>query len=328
LEIIVRPERTTDYLRIAEINALAFAAYVPEPQNRTFISEFMLVDTLRHSANYDPELSLVAELDGEVIGHVFFYPFQMLVGGEALLSVSLGPIAVDPAHQKAGVGGALIEHGHRVAREKGYAFAFLLGHPSYYPRFGYITNMFGGCTLKLERSHILPLEAQLEERLVQPEDIQFLRALWQDWFQDVDLSIVPGDSIMDWITHVEGIISSVVVKDGAAIGYLRYVRHDATAVKMFLARDKEAVRLLIQYLHAKAAGVAGSTLNLPLHPQARAVAQYIDLPYESELTTWDAGMIYILDEQNQAIRAYGEEVGSGARPPGFVLYPPCIEIAE
>ncbi|MBN2502234.1 MAG: N-acetyltransferase [Anaerolineales bacterium] len=328
MKITIRAEKITDYARIAEINALAFAAYIREPQSKSFVSEFAMVDGLRHSPDFDPELSLVAEVAGEVVGHALFYPFAMLVGGQELPAVSLGPIAVAPTHQKTGVGGALIDHGHRIAREKGHTFAFLLGHPSYYPRFGYQTNMFGACSLKMKRADIPAGETQLEERLVGLEDIEFLRAMWRDWFHDVDLSIVPGASILDWITHVEHIISTIVAQDGERIGYLRYSKHDPTAVKMFLARDKAATQLLLQYLHAKAGDGESDTLNLPLHPNAHAVREYIDLPYASELTTWDAGMIHILDEENETIQAYCAGVRRGERPPGCVLYPPSIEVAE
>ena len=328
MDIIIRPETVTDYLRIAEVNALAFAPYIEEPQHSSFLPEFALVDALRHSANYDPELALVAEVAGDVVGHAFFYPFRMLVGGEVLLSVSLGPIAVDPAYQKGGIGGAMIEQGHRIVSQKGYAFAFLLGHPSYYPRFGYITNMFGACSLKVDTNHIPGLDATLEERLVQPEDIKFLLTVWQHWFHDVDLAIIPGTSILDWITHVEGIMSSIVVKDGERIGYLRYAKNTPKEVKMFLARDKPSTRLLIQYLNEKAKHTDANSMNLPLHPKMRAVKENLDLPYKTDLTTWEAGMVKILDEKNRAIRAYCDGVISGERAPGFVLYPPCIEFAE
>ncbi len=328
MEITVRSEQVADYARIAEINALAFAAYIQEPQSRSFVSEFAMVDGLRHSANFDPELSLVAEVAGEVVGHALFYPFPMLVGGQELLAVSLGPIAVGPAHQKTGIGGALIEAGHHIAREKGHAFAFLLGHPSYYPRFGYQTNMFGACALKIKRADIPAGEIQLQERLVEPDDLEFLQAMWRDWFHDVDLAIVPGDSILDWITHVEHIIGTIVVQNGERIGYLRYSKHDPSAVKMFLAKDKAATQLLLQYLHVKIGDGESDTFSLPLHPNAQAVGAYFDLPYDSELTTWDAGMIHILDGENTIIRAYCDGVRSGERAPGFVLYPPSIEVAE
>jgi len=60
-----------DYARIAEINALAFAGYNQPPLGSTYRPDVTLVDGLRHGADFDPQLSLVAQVDGNVVGHVF-----------------------------------------------------------------------------------------------------------------------------------------------------------------------------------------------------------------------------------------------------------------
>ena len=94
----------------------------------------MIVEKLRPSDAYIPELSLVAELDGEVVGHVILSRAR-LGDGEAL---ALGPIGVAPQHQRRGVGSALMHAAIDRARQLGHGVVLLLGHPEYYPRFGFV----------------------------------------------------------------------------------------------------------------------------------------------------------------------------------------------
>ena len=81
MNYFIRPETQKDYYRIAEINALAFASFIENPAERSFIAEVTLVDSLRHSANFDPDLALVAEWEGEVVGYALFTPYKVWIGG-------------------------------------------------------------------------------------------------------------------------------------------------------------------------------------------------------------------------------------------------------
>ncbi len=96
--------------------------------------EHNLVGRLRDSNAYVPELSLVAELGGEIVGHIMFTKVD--VGGTTQLA--LAPLAVSPAHQKSGVGSTLVKRGHEIARGLGYNYSIVLGDTAYYSRFGYI----------------------------------------------------------------------------------------------------------------------------------------------------------------------------------------------
>ncbi|MGN0847387.1 MAG: GNAT family N-acetyltransferase [Kiritimatiellia bacterium] len=93
-----------------------------------------LVVALRGSARFVPELSLVAVEDGAVVGYALFTVVRI---GEAE-ELALAPLAVLPQHQRRGVGGRLIEAGHRVARARGFHYVVVLGSAAYYPRFGYV----------------------------------------------------------------------------------------------------------------------------------------------------------------------------------------------
>lgn len=121
--ISVRAEKIEDIQNIYNINTSAFGTQV----------EAGLVDRLRREA--DPFISLVAEKDGNVIGHVLFTPVS--VGESGVNAVGLGPMAVLPDYQNKGVGKKLVERGLETCREKGIAAVFVLGHPEYYAKLGF-----------------------------------------------------------------------------------------------------------------------------------------------------------------------------------------------
>jgi len=119
MNVTIRSEQIADYNQIAEITTLAFHSMIDATRS-AFLQEMVMVDVQRHGELYDPELALVAELDGRVVGHAMFYPYRMFVGGEELKAVSLAPISVHPSFQKQGIGMQLMEEGHRRARAKGH----------------------------------------------------------------------------------------------------------------------------------------------------------------------------------------------------------------
>lgn len=103
--------------------------------------ETELVDALRGDDAYVPELELVAEEDGRLVAHVLFT--RARVGGEATgaggtTALCLAPLAVASDRQRAGVGSALVEAALDQARELGERLVLVLGHPEYYPRFGFV----------------------------------------------------------------------------------------------------------------------------------------------------------------------------------------------
>lgn len=120
----IRPEVRGDAPRVYEVEAAAFG--------KTLQAE--IVDALRATA--EPQLSLVATLDEYVVGHIFFSP-ATLVSEPAIQAAQLSPLAVDPAHQRKGIGSALVREGLKRCREMGWTVVFLLGDPRYYSRFGF-----------------------------------------------------------------------------------------------------------------------------------------------------------------------------------------------
>jgi putative acetyltransferase len=126
--MIIRAEGPGDVAAIGEVNELAFG----QPD------EARLVEALRaDSAAWIPELSLVAEEDGHVVGHVLFTRMRVRDGERAHDALALAPVAVRPERQKAGIGSALIRDGLKRARALGHRVVIVLGHRTYYPRFGF-----------------------------------------------------------------------------------------------------------------------------------------------------------------------------------------------
>ena len=92
-------------------------------------------------ADGDTLVSLVAERDGVIIGHVLFSRMDVEADGAALSGAGLAPVSVAPGSQGQGIGDALIRAGLASLRDQGVAISFVLGHESYYPRFGYSPDL-------------------------------------------------------------------------------------------------------------------------------------------------------------------------------------------
>ncbi len=122
--MLIRKEDSNDYAAVHAVNAAAF-----ETQ-----AEANLVDILRKDAQ--PIVSLVAEEDGVIVGHILFSPV-LLSGFPDLKIMGLGPMAVAPKFQRKGIGSALTETGLELCKRLGYGAIIVLGHPGYYPRFGF-----------------------------------------------------------------------------------------------------------------------------------------------------------------------------------------------
>lgn len=122
---IIREETGGDFEAVRRVNESAFGR--PE--------EAALVEALRAVAH--PHISLVAEAEGRVVGHIFFSPVRVESAGAEHEAFALAPMAVLPEFQGRGVGSRLVREGLEECLRRGHEVVFVLGHPGYYPRFGF-----------------------------------------------------------------------------------------------------------------------------------------------------------------------------------------------
>ncbi|PZR98869.1 MAG: hypothetical protein DLM69_08110 [Candidatus Chloroheliales bacterium] len=309
-KIIIRPEVVADYPAIADIHMRAF-------DNRVDVS--LIVSLQRHRRSFDPELSLVAELDGRVVGHVLFSPERIRLLSQSVPAVNLSPIGIDPAYQGQGIGGRLILEGHRIAALKGYCLSILLGHPTYYPRFGYQQRAYGPSQV-IAAVNVLPKDL-LETRKPTSEDVPALQELWRHEEGAVDMALEPGPDLLDWLSPNTAVQATVYTRNDEVVGYTRINAKEPTKPRVFLARDSEAARAMVAMLaHALEADTPPTEYVLPLHPFSASTQAF----GQATPTAWNAAMVCPLGPS--PFEEYMAAVQQGQRPPGRVIWPVAFDL--
>lgn len=134
LPIELRPEGSADFRAVEELTRNAFWNH-----HAPGCDEHYLAHILRESSDFVPELDYVAVHDGNVVGNIMYTRAKIVLDRSGEREVlCFGPLAVDPAFQGQGVGGALIERTKTLSRELGYKAILIFGDPEYYSRFGFI----------------------------------------------------------------------------------------------------------------------------------------------------------------------------------------------
>jgi len=129
--ILIRPEEPRDFAAIHEIHRLCFGRE----------NEAALVDKIRGTRDFTPALSLVAEREGRVVGHVLFSrvcirPPEPKLPEEA--GLVLAPLSVHPDFRNQGIGYELLTQGLKACRQHGFSLVVVVGEQSYYSRFGFV----------------------------------------------------------------------------------------------------------------------------------------------------------------------------------------------
>ena len=132
LKVDILPEQPVDIPAIRTVNEQAFGQR----------DEADIVDRLRSSC--DELLSLVAHGNGQVVGHILFSPVTIAHYKGMLKGAGLGPLSVLPEYQRRGIGSQLVMNGLEILKLRSIPFVIVLGHPEYYPRFGFQrTSLYG-----------------------------------------------------------------------------------------------------------------------------------------------------------------------------------------
>jgi putative acetyltransferase len=149
MSLQIRAEKPADHGAVRAVNEAAFET----------VAEAGLVDALREQAQ--PLISLVAEQCGEIVGHILFSPVT-IADYPQLKTMGLAPMAVLPGYQCGGVGSALVRAGLQACTQLGYGAVVVLGHPDYYPRFGFkpAAEFAIGCEYDVPPEAFMALELQ------------------------------------------------------------------------------------------------------------------------------------------------------------------------
>jgi len=132
MDIRLRQEYPGDYPAVAKMIESAYKNVGYSNHRERF-----MVERLRGSEAFIPELSLVAEVGHEIVGHIMLTRIVIRNQQTATVSLSLAPLSVAPEFQGKGIGSQLVLEAHRIAKKLGYHSVTVLGHANYYPRFGY-----------------------------------------------------------------------------------------------------------------------------------------------------------------------------------------------
>jgi putative acetyltransferase len=124
--ITVRLEQSEDITAVRMVNETAFGQS----------QEAKIVDAIR--ATCRDAVSFVALSDGQIVGHIFFSPVVVTCTDRKVSGMGLAPMAVLPAHQYQGIGSRLVRAGLEILRQRSCPYVVVLGHPEYYPRFGFV----------------------------------------------------------------------------------------------------------------------------------------------------------------------------------------------
>lgn len=137
--MIIRTENKSDYNQVFKVNYEAFRNREDEPK---------LVEKIRDSEQFISELSIVAEENNEILGHILLSKAEVIEGDINHEVIVLAPIAVKPELQNMGIGSKLIQEGLERCKNLGYGLVLLIGHPTYYPKFGFKQARQYGLELK------------------------------------------------------------------------------------------------------------------------------------------------------------------------------------
>lgn len=145
-DVVIREREPADDEAIRRLNDLVFGGPF----------EGKLIDELRDA--FIDAVELVAVEDDTIVGHILFSALTTMVDDDAVPTLSLAPMCVHPDQQRSGIGSALVEVGLELARRREWQAVVVLGHPDYYPRFGFSAELASGLDSPFEGESFMALE--------------------------------------------------------------------------------------------------------------------------------------------------------------------------
>ncbi|MFP3155988.1 N-acetyltransferase [Lachnospiraceae bacterium ZAX-1] len=187
----IQLEQPDDY---DEVERLTFDAFeTMELPGRTHTDEHYLAHLLRSQTAAIPELDFVGILDGEMVANIMYTRSKIIrPDGGKIETATFGPVSVKPTLHNKGIGTAMIRHSLNEARNLGFGAIVIVGHPTYYPRFGF--KPASGFNLAMPDGSILDAFMALELK----ED--YLGTVGGKWYED-DVFHIDETAFTEWDNH-------------------------------------------------------------------------------------------------------------------------------
>lgn len=318
-DIILRSERPADFHRIAEINYVAFS----NGRDKLHVHESEMTSLARQRSMFDPDLSIVAESNNRIVGHVLLVPSDFIVMGKILKGVMLGPICVEPEFQGIGLGGMLVRQGHKIAKEKGYEFSLLCGHSNYYPRFGYIQSVFSskGAKIQLHKCNQNPENFTMRGLLL--KDIGQIYKWQNDMRKNDNLAIMFQNDLMEFNSNSSEIDSIVICKNDKTVAYIKRFKNDKQKINLLFG-DSIYLKQIIMFLCQDAGDGKTIFVSQPFE-HFGPFKDDTEISIEDIRSTPTAFMICPLNNES-VIASYCSQVKSGQITPGVISYPPYVDL--
>ena len=269
------------------------------------MDEAHLVRMIRtHYPAFDRRYSVTAWEGNKMVGHILFSPANIRLMGKTVKALAVAPVAVIPEKQRCGIGGQMLRFGHELGKRDSFALAFLAGHPSYYPRYGY-KPCYGFAKVTINIEALAEPRQKLDCRSVQPSDIPWLvkcfAAEWADvdfsWLWDANMSewVMPGSNTLMWWT-----------KDNRRAGYT-VGWPGGKRWKFVIADDPALARDVIATIRPE---------SLEQHPSGWLARNVLDSEWaKTEVGSNEAAMAYELQEG--VLEPYLDALKTKKRLPGF-----------
>jgi putative acetyltransferase len=297
--IELRSERIGDEHAIDVVNCAAFEE----------MAEANLVRLMRkYYPMYDARFSITAWDGGEMVGHTLFSPARIRLMGETVPALAVGPVAVLPERQRTGLGGAMLRYGHELGRREGFALAFLYGHPSYYPRHGYVA-CYGFGKAAIDKDKLPAPQGKYRRMPVRAADIPWLVQRHAAEWADVDFGWLREASLGEWtIPFINAMIWWT--DDGRRAAYT-LTTGGRDSCKMLLADDPALARDVI-------ATIRPATME---HHPSGWLARHVLEPLWSSCAAKASDAAMVCELRPGVLAQYRQALAAGKRPPGFAMFP-------
>lgn len=299
MQLRFRNEHIGDESCVEEVNCRAFGS----------MDEANIVCLMRrYHPSFDPRYSIIAWDSDAAVGHILGTPLQMRLMGQNMHAVAIGPVAVVPEYQKRGIGGQLLTAMHNLARQEGFALAFLYGHPTYYPRYGY-QACFGGAHVTIDTNLLPPPTMTFRRMPVHTADIPWLVERHAAELANVDFAWPWGATLAEWTMPAMNCLLWWTM-DGRRAAYTM-TRQGRNNCQLLLADDPALAREVLATIRPS---------RLEHHPAGWLASQVLDPAWgTAHAEAFTAAMAYEL--QPGVLQPYLDARAAGERLPGATMFP-------